>query len=122
MWTGSWILAAPYIPRLYNIGPEVRDLTRQLLIIAGLALPIHSFAHVTYFTIRSGGRTVITFFFDAVYTWCVTVLLAFLLCRLTDWPILTVYACVQFIDVVKIVIGLLMLKSDFWARNVVSDL
>ena len=119
---GAMILAAPYIPRLYNIGPEVRDLTRQLLIIAGLALPIHSFAHVTYFTIRSGGRTVITFFFDAVYTWCVTVLLAFLLCRLTDWPILTVYACVQFIDVVKIVIGLLMLKSDFWARNVVSDL
>ena len=116
------ILAAPYIPRLYHIGPDVRELTRQLLIVAGLALPIHSFAHVTYFTIRSGGRTVITFFFDAVYTWCVTVLLAFLLCRLTTWPILTIYTCVQFIDVVKIIIGLLMLKSDFWARNVVSDL
>ena len=118
----AMIVAAPYIPRLYNIGPEVRELTSRLLIVAGLALPIHSFAHVTYFTIRSGGRTVITFFFDAVYTWCVTVLLAFLLCRLTDWPILTIYACVQFIDVIKIVIGLIMLRSDFWARNVVSDL
>ena len=28
---------------------------------------------------------------------------------------------VQFIDVIKLVIGLLMLRSDFWARNVVND-
>ena len=96
-------------------------MTRQLLIIAGLSLPIHSFAHVTYFTIRSGGRTVITFFFDAVYTWLVTVVLAFVLTRYTDWDIVRIYLCVQFIDIVKVFIGLLMLKSDFWARNVVND-
>ena len=118
----AMILASPYVPRLYNIGPEVQDLTRRLLIVAGLSLPIHSFAHVTYFTIRSGGKTVITFLFDAVYTWVVTVLLAFILCRFTSWPIVTIYACVQFVDVIKIVIGLKMLKSGFWAQNVVSDL
>ena len=115
------ILAAPLVPRLYNVSDEVRDLTRQLLVIDGFALPIHSFAHVTYFTIRSGGRTVITFFFDAVYTWVVTVLLAFVLTRFTDWPIVQIYACVQFIDILKVVIGLLMLRSDFWARNVVNE-
>ena len=115
------ILASPLVPRLYNIGPEVRDLTRRLFIIAGLSLPIHSFAHVTYFTIRSGGRTMITFFFDAVYTWAVTVLLAFILTRYTDFSILQIYACVQFIDLIKVAIGLLMLRSDFWARNVVND-
>ena len=118
----AMILAAPAVPLLYNIGPEVRDLTRRLLIVAGLALPIHSFAHVTYFTIRSGGRTLITFLFDAVYTWAVTVLLAYLLCRYTQMNIVAVYACVQFIDVVKLVIGLLMLRSDFWAQNVVKEI
>ena len=115
------ILASSLIPKLYNVGPEVQDLTRQLLIIAGCALPIHSFAHVTYFTIRSGGRTVITFFFDALYTWTVTVLLAFFLTRYTDWSIIQIYFCVQFVDILKVVIGLLMLRSDFWARNVVND-
>ncbi len=118
----AMILAAPYVPRLYNVGPEVRELTRKLLIIAGLSLPLHSFAHVTYFTIRSGGKTLITFLFDAVYTWCVTVLLAFCLCRFTDLDIIQIYFCVQFIDVIKLVIGLLMLRSDFWAQNVVSDI
>ena len=119
---GLMVVAAPYIPLLYNVGADVRDLTRQMLIIAGLSLPLHSFAHVCYFTIRSGGKTVITFLFDAVYTWAVTVLLAFLLTRLTDMPIVQIYCCVQFIDIVKLVIGLLMLRSDFWAQNVVSDI
>ncbi len=114
------ILASPLVPQMYNVGDDVRDLTRQMLVIAGLSLPLHSFAHVTYFTIRSGGRTMITFLFDAVYTWTVTVLLAFLLTRFTDWDIIRIYFCVQFIDVLKLVVGLLMLRSDFWARNVVN--
>ncbi len=117
----AMIVTAPLIPRLYNVSEEVRELTRQLLTIVGLSLPIHSFAHVAYFTIRSGGRTVITFFFDAVYTWVVTVLLAFLLTRFTDWPIVQIYFCVMFIDIIKVIIGILMIRSDFWARNVVND-
>ena len=115
------ILAAPLIPQLYNVSEEVRELTRKLLTVVGLSLPIHSYAHVAYFTIRSGGRTVITFFFDAVYTWSVTVLLAFLLTRFTDWPIEKIYFCVMFIDILKVIIGVLMIRSDFWARNVVND-
>ena len=117
----AMIIASPYVPLLYNVDGAVRELTRKMLIIAGLSLPIHSFAHVTYFTIRSGGRTVITFLFDAVYTWTVTVLLAFCLTRFTDMDIIRIYFCVQFADIIKLVIGLIMLKSDFWARNVVKD-
>ena len=117
----AMILASPYVPRLYQVSPQVRDLTRQMLVIAGLSLPIHSFAHVTYFTIRSGGKTVITFLFDAVYTWAVTVSLAYGLTHWTDLTIIQIYFCVQFIDIIKLVIGLIMLRSDFWARNVVRD-
>ena len=117
----AMILCSPLVPQLYNVSGEVRDLTRQLLMIAGLAIPIHSFAHVTYFTIRSGGRTVITFLFDAVYTWVIAVPLAYILTRYTNLSITQIYFCVQFIDIVKVLIGLLMLKSDFWAQNVVNE-
>ena len=86
------ILASPLVPMLYNVGDDVRSLTQQLLV-----------------------------FFDAVYTWAVTVVLAFVLARFTDWSIVKIYCCVQFIDIVKVAIGLMMLRSDFWARNVVSD-
>ena len=115
------IACSGLIPLLYNVEPEVRQLTQRLLMVAGASLPIHAFIHVTYFTIRSGGKTVITFLFDCVYTWAVPVTLAYCLCHMTDMTIVGVYFCVQFIDVIKVVIGALMLRSDFWANNVVDD-
>ena len=39
-----------------------------------------------------------------------------MLCSL---PLLTVYAFVMFSAVIKMVIGLFMLRSDFWARKIV---
>ncbi len=109
------------IPMLYNVSDHVRETTQQLLIVAGAALPIHAFLHATYFTIRSGGKTLITFLFDSVYTWLVPVVLAYCLSHFTDVNIVGIYFAVQFIDVVKLIIGLFMLKSDFWANNVVDE-
>ena len=114
------IACSGLIPLMYNIEPAVREITRKLLVIAGLSLPIHAFIHVVYFTIRSGGKTVITFLFDCVYTWAVPAMLAYRLCRYTDWSIVAIYFCVQFIDLTKVIIGALMLRSDFWANNIVD--
>lgn len=114
------IVMAPFVPLLYNVEPEVRELATRFLMIAGASLPIHSFVHIAYFTIRSGGKTVITFLFDCVYMWVVTVTLSAVICRLTSLPILTCYAIIQFSDIIKVCIALPMLKSGFWARNIVS--
>ncbi len=111
---------AGVIPHWFAVTEEARSLASQTLIIAGAALPIHAFLHATYFTIRSGGKTFITFLFDSVYTWCVPAVLAFVLSRYTQTDVVMMYFCIQFIDVVKLVIGLFMLKSDFWANNLVS--
>jgi len=120
---GSLLIACSgVIPMMYNIEDTVREMTQQLIIVAGFSLPIHAFSHVTYFTIRSGGKTMITFFFDCVYTWVVPVALAYGLCHFTALPILWIYFAVQFIDIVKVIIGALMLRSDFWANNVVNDI
>ena len=110
------------IPMLYNVEPEVRSLSTRLLICAGIALPIHAVIHVTYFTLRTGGKTVITFFFDCVYTWVVSVTLAYCLAHFTDMPVLGMYACIQFIDIIKIIIGTILLRSDFWLNNIVNDI
>ena len=116
-----FMAASPFIPLLYNVESTVRSLATNLMLINGASLPIHAFVHVVYFTIRSGGKTLITFFFDCVYTWCVPVVLASVLCNFTDWPLPYVYFAVQFIDIVKTVIGVFMLKSGFWAKNIIDD-
>lgn len=109
------------IPKIYNVEPEVRHLASNMLIAAGCALPIHSIINCVYFTIRTGGKTIITFLFDCVYTWVVSVPLAFCLAHFTKMPILWMYTCVQFIDIIKLTIGLIMLRSDFWLNNIVND-
>lgn len=116
-----FIAASPFIPLLYNVEPEVRSLATRCLMVAGASLPVHAIIHVIYFTIRSGGKTGITFLFDCVYTWVVPAMLSLVLCRFTSLPILAIYFIVQFSDVVKLCIGIPMLRSGFWAKCVIQD-
>ncbi len=116
-----FVVVAPFVPLLYNVEPEVRELATQCLTVAGLSLPVHATIHVIYFTIRSGGKTGITFLFDCVYTWIVPAMLSLIFCRFTGLGILWVYLIVQFSDIIKLCIGVPMLKSGFWAKCVISD-
>ena len=113
-------MSAPFIPLLYDVEHEVRALATRFLLISALAAPVHAYIHVVYFTIRSGGKTFVTFLFDSVYTWVVPVTVSFILCRLTAWPITAIYMAVQFSDVVKIAIGVPLLNSGFWANRIVD--
>ena len=91
----------------------------MMLIINGAVLPIESTVHSLYFTIRSGGKTFITFLFDSVYTWIVPLPLAFFLCRLTSMDIILIYGIVQFSSAIKMCIGLFVLKKGTWAEKIV---
>lgn len=115
------VAMSPIIPLLYNVSDDVRTLVSYLMIIAGASLPIHAFIHVSYFTIRSGGKTLITFLFDSVYTWCVPVVISFFLCRYTALTVPMIYFIVQFSDIIKFSIAIPMLKSGFWANCVVRE-
>ena len=117
---GMLAAMAGIIPNWFAVTDEAKHLASQTLVIAGLSLPIHAFLHATYFTIRSGGKTFITFLFDSVYTWCVPAVLAFVLSRYTGASVVTMYFCIQFIDVAKLIIGLFMLRSDFWANDLTA--
>lgn len=115
------ILTSRLIPEMYNTEPEVKALAARLLIVAGASLPMHSLVHCIYFTIRSGGKTLITFLFDSVYTWVIPAVLAFCLCTYTALPLHLIYFIVQFSEIVKMGIGLVMLRSGFWANTVIRE-
>ena len=119
---GALIVAtAGLVPMLYKTEPEVRSLAADFLRIMGLTMPISAFVHVAYFTIRSGGKTVVTFFFDSVYTWVVTASLSLVLCRYTTLDVRTIFFIVHFSDIIKLIISIPMLRSGFWANNLVAD-
>ena len=115
----AMVITAKYIPMLYETEEEVRHIATNLLIVSGVTLPIHALVHGIYFAVRTGGKTIVTFFFDCVYTWVVPAMLALVLCKYTTLGIVPIYLIIQLSDGLKMIIGLVMLKSGFWANTVI---
>ena len=114
------LLLAQFFPLLYNTNAEARALATRFIMLTALFMPQNAFLHASYFTLRSGGKTIITFLFDSVFIWCVSVTIAFILSRYTALPVIAVYAFVQMGDWIKCVIGFVLVKKGIWLQNIVS--
>ena len=118
---GILILLAPFFPRLYNTTDTVKDLATRILRVSAVCIPLWSFMHATYFTLRTGGKTIITFLFDSVFLWVVSVPVGYCLSRYTGIPIVPLYLCCQMLDLIKCMIGFILVKKGVWVNNIVSD-
>ncbi|MBQ5910850.1 MAG: MATE family efflux transporter [Clostridia bacterium] len=114
------IAVSPLVPMLYNTSETVKEIARHLLIVVGALMPFYAFAHGTYFTLRSGGKTMITLVFDCGFTWLLAFPLAFMLSRFTALPIVPMFLAVQLLDVIKCIIGFILVKKGVWINNIVE--
>ena len=104
-------------PMLYNTSGDVRQLATQFILIGAVMMPFNSYTNASYFTLRSGGQTMVTFLFDSCFQWVVCVPLAFCLSRFTAMPIVPLYALCQATDFLKCAIGGWMLRQGKWIQN-----
>lgn len=116
---GILAIIAPIFPMLYNTSQAVKDLATTFIRIAACCMPMHAFMHATYFTMRSGGKTIVTFLFDSVYLWVISIPLAYVLSRYTGLHIVPLYLCCQMIDIIKCIIGFILVKKGVWLNNIV---
>lgn len=114
-------LLAPLFPLLYNTTENVRGLAAGFIKIGAVCMPIFAFMHATYFTLRTGGKTFITFLFDSVFLWCISVPFALVLCTFTELPVISLYLCVQMVDLLKCLIGFILVKKGIWVQNLVRE-
>ena len=117
---GILMLVAPVFPRFYNTTDQVKSLATGFIRVGAGCMPIYAFMHATYFTLRSGGKTFITFLFDSAFLWAVCVPAAFCLTTFTSLEILVLYLCMQLIDLIKCTIGFILVKKGVWLKNMVS--
>lgn len=113
------LLVGRFFPGVYNTSEEIRNLAVSFIVIQALAMPFCAFSHSSYFTLRSGGKTFVTFLFDSVFTWGVMVTTATILLRLTGIPIVWAYFIVSFTELIKNAIGYFMVKSNVWLNQIV---
>ena len=115
------LAVAPFFPQIYNTNVESQELAKYLIILTALFMPQAAFLHAAYFTLRSGGKTIITFLFDSVFMWVVNVSLAFVLSRYTSLPITWVYAIVNISDWIKCITFFILVKKGIWIQNIVNE-
>lgn len=114
-------ILAPLFPELYNTTGGVKELAAHFMRVAAIFTPLWGFMHAAYFTIRSGGKTLVTFLFDSVYLWLVSFPVAYVLSRFTGMEVIPMYFCVCSIDVIKCVVGYVLIKKRVWLNNIVKD-
>ena len=112
---------APGFPKIYNTTEAARHIATILILAQAACLPIGAFKNATYYTLRSGGRTFITFLFDGGFVWAVSLPTAFILSRFTDFSVLAIFLCVQLGDLLKSVFGYYLVKKGVWLRNIVTN-
>ena len=113
------IFGGTAVTALYKTSPESKALAAYFIRVDGLIMPLIAFANAAYFTLRSGGKTMVTFLFDSVFMWAVSVPVAFALTLLFRLEIHTVFAVVASLDFLKCIVGYLMLKNKVWVRTIV---
>lgn len=113
------LLVGGFFPQIYNTTDEIKSLATSFIAVSAIIMPFCAFTHSSYFTLRSGGKTLVTFLFDSVFTWVIVVPVAFVLAKYTALGIVAVYFLVQATELIKVVIGYFMVKSDVWLVQMV---
>ena len=108
-------------PTFFETTESIRALGRNFIIINAIFLPLHGILNSLYFTLRSGGKTFITFLFDSVFSWIFIVPTAFVLCKYVNLPILTIFVLVNGLEIIKIIIGYVLIKKGVWISNLAKE-
>lgn len=118
---GVMFLVAPAFPEIYNTTDEIRALATSMIRISALCMPLYGFTNAAYFTLRSGGKTIVTFLFDSMFVWVCSIPVAFCLSRFTAMPIVPIYLTVQLLEFIKCCIGFVLVKKGVWIQNLVTQ-
>ena len=107
-------------PEAYETTETVKKYGTGFIVITAVFFPVQGYLNALYFTLRSGGKTLVTFLFDSVFSWIISLPTAAVLCYFTPFPILIVYAVIQALDIIKVTVGYILIRKGVWISNLVS--
>ncbi len=106
------------VPNLYKTDELSRSIATYFIRVCAVTAPLASFANANYFTLRSGGKTVVTFFFDCGTLWLISIPTAFILYAL-NFSIYWVFPIIQLLDIIKDIVGYILVKKRVWVNTII---
>ncbi len=104
-------------PMLFQTSTEVQKLAQGLILISAVTMPLQAYIFPVYFTLRAGGKTIITSLFDCGAIWVLMLPIAFVCSRYTALHILVIYALCNGMDLIKCSVGFYFIKRGDWIQN-----
>ena len=112
------VISAPYITGLYTaVSQEAKNMAQIIIVFYGLYLLLCALNNSLFFILRSGGRTLLVFIFDSFYGWLFQIPLAFLILYVFNLDFIPLLIIVSMLDIVKTIVGFLLVISKKWYRN-----
>jgi putative MATE family efflux protein len=110
-------LTSLFFPQVYNTTAEIKHTASTLILVSACYMPVHAYMNASYFTLRSGGKTWITFLFDSVFVWVCSIPAAYIFTHYTSMTIVPVYISVLSLDFIKCIIGFLLVRNGNWIHD-----
>ena len=114
---GVTVLLSGAFPQLFNTSDSVRTLARDLIVISAVMMPLQAYIFPVYFTLRAGGKTIVTFLFDSGAIWLLMLPIAFIGTRFMAGSILVIFTLCNAMDLFKCFIGYYFLRRRDWIQN-----
>lgn len=107
------------IPSLYKeTAEEAKELAVYFIRVFSFVMWIDALANASYFTLRSGGKTFITFLFDSGALWLLSVPTAFLL-KIAGLSVYWIFPIVNLLGIIKVILGLTLVKKKVWIKTLI---
>lgn len=113
--SGLLLLGSPFYVRLFNVGGDVRHMTRLILAVYAAVAPVKILNMIVGGgVLRSGGKTNYIMFIDIFGTWAVGVPLGLLASLVLHLPIHGVYFMLSMEECVRLAITLALFRRRVW--------
>lgn len=115
-------ICSDLIVSLYSgVGLQAREIASYLIKFDGIYLLVSGINLTLFFLLRAGGKTEIVFLFDSCFCWLISIPFAIVLVNFTNMDFKTLYVLVYSIEIIKAIVGMILLLSKKWYKNLVVD-
>lgn len=110
------------IPHAFEkVDPLQKQLATQLLLVYGAFLPFFVIPSVAFGALRTGGKAKYVVIVDVISMWLYAVPIAWILITQTNLDVIYIYLIVQLGDLVKGIIGIVLMLKVNWAVNLAEE-
>jgi putative MATE family efflux protein len=108
-------------PMVYKTSQAVRGLAGDMMIVSGILMTFQAFSHASYFSIRSGGNVLLTFFLDCGFMWMCVIPITLVVSEFTNLSLIPLYIVGQGAEIFKLIFAFVIFKRGTWTKRLVGN-